>query len=217
MNAFDRPHFTRHQALRRTLLTAGLAAPWLPSRAQSLKLSPPPFSESIDLSDKVLRLNGSGVRYRALSKLYAAALYLQHQIETPAQVVNSPGPKRLAGLLLRDFEWKELGQMLAQGLQRNSTGVEIARHGPEIARLGGLFAHPRLVQAGSIFWLDFLPGVGSVLSLNGQALGQPFQEATFFGLLMNIWLGSKPVDANLKEALLGRPAANPLRLSLRLR
>ena len=47
-----------------------------------------------------------------------------------------------------------------------------------------------------------MPGTGAVLALSGQTQAEPFREPEFRAL-MGIWLGPKPADWKLKDALLG--------------
>ena len=44
---------------------------------------------------------------------------------------------------------------------------------------------------------------GTVLTVKGKVEGEPFKEEAFFEALMRIWLGPKPADWQLKDALLG--------------
>ena len=52
--------------------------------------------------------------------------------------------------------------------------------------------------------IDYTPGVGTVVSINGKAATDPITEPVFFTALMKIWLGASPADWQLKDALLGQ-------------
>jgi hypothetical protein len=41
--------------------------------------------------------------------------------------------------------------------------------------------------------------------VNGRPESDVINEPEFFNALLRIWIGSKPADEGLKEALLGRP------------
>ena len=58
------------------------------------------------------------------------------------------------------------------------------------------------VHKGDVIRLDYLPGEGTQVRLNGTLKGSVSGE-DFSRALLKIWLGSKPADANLKEAMLG--------------
>jgi hypothetical protein len=65
------------------------------------------------------------------------------------------------------------------------------------------------LTAGESFAVEWVPGTGTVILVNGKAEGQPIKEPEFYSALMKIWFGKSPADAQLKEALLGKAAATP--------
>ena len=46
-------------------------------------------------------------------------------------------------------------------------------------------------------------GTGTVLSVQGKPMGRPIAGEDFYRALLRIWLGDKPVQDDLKKALLG--------------
>ena len=63
-------------------------------------------------------------------------------------------------------------------------------------------------EAGDSFGVDWIPGVGTQVLVNGQPQGEPIREPEFFRALLRIWLGDKPADAQLKDQLLGKAVNN---------
>jgi hypothetical protein len=63
--------------------------------------------------------------------------------------------------------------------------------------------------AGDSFAVEWVPGTGTVILVNGKPEGQPIKEPEFYSALMKIWFGKSPADPQLKDALLGKPAAAP--------
>ena len=59
-------------------------------------------------------------------------------------------------------------------------------------------------KAGDVIDTDWVPGTGMTIHVNGKSAGEPFREPEFFAALMRIWLGTKPADWKLKDALLGK-------------
>ena len=51
---------------------------------------------------------------------------------------------------------------------------------------------------------DWVPGTGTVLTLNGKPMTEAMPEPLFYNALLRIWLGEKPADDDLKEDLLGQ-------------
>jgi len=59
-------------------------------------------------------------------------------------------------------------------------------------------------KEGDLIALDWLPGSGTRVVLNGQAKGKAIVGEDFYRALLRIWLGGNPVSGSLKKALLGQ-------------
>jgi len=183
-----------------------LASTALPVLAQTAELAGVKYPLSVPVAGSTLALNGAGIRYRFVVKVYTAGLYLQGKAATPEAVLSAPGPKRLHVVMLRDIDANELGRLFTRGMQDNSPREEFSKSVPGTLRLSEIFAAKKRLATGENFSVDWVPGTGTVVRVNGQPQGEPIREPEFFGALMRIWLGPNPADANLKEALLGREA-----------
>jgi hypothetical protein len=148
-------------------------------------------------------LNGAGVRYKAVFKVYAAGLYLSKKAGTPAEVTSAPGSKRIAITMLRDIDATELGKLFARGIEDNMPRNEFSKLIPPIMRMSQLFSDYKNLKAGDTFTIDWAPGTGTIISIKGKQYGEPFKEPEFFNALTLIWLGKSPADWRLKESLLG--------------
>jgi len=62
------------------------------------------------------------------------------------------------------------------------------------------------VRKGDTVNLDFTPGQGLLVSVNGRALGPAIAGDDFYDALLGIFIGPKPVDDRLKAGLLGTVA-----------
>jgi len=56
---------------------------------------------------------------------------------------------------------------------------------------------------GDLLTIDFLADGTTRVAINGQPRGQPIPGADFQRALLKVWLGAKPVQGDLKKALLG--------------
>jgi hypothetical protein len=151
-----------------------------------------------------LQLNGAGIRYKAIFKVYAAGLYLGAKATTPEAVYAAPGVKRLHVVMLRDIDGNELGKLFTDGMQKNATREEFGKSIPGTLKLAEMFATRKKLVAGDSFTVDYIPGTGTVISLNGKVAIEPIAEPVFFVAMMKIWLGATPPDWQLKDALLGQ-------------
>jgi len=190
-------------------LAATLALP-LAGRAQTTDIAGVKFVNTVQVGGSQLQLNGAGVRYKVVFKVYAAALYLAEKAGTPEAVLAAPGPRRLQIVMLRDIDANELGKLFTKGMEQNAPREEFSKSIAGILRMSDIFSTRKKLATGESFAVEWLPGAGTVISVNGKPEGAPIKEPEFYSALMKIWLGKAPADAQLKEALLGRaPAANP--------
>lgn len=162
------------------------------------------LEDSVDLQGSKLQLNGAGVRYKAIFKVYAAGLYMGKKASTPEDVYAAPGPKRISVTMLRDIDSNELGKAFTKGFEDNTPKAELSKLIPGLIRMGQIFSDQKKLVAGDNFSLDFIPGTGTIVTVKGKPQGEPFKEPEFFVALMRIWLGASPADYKLKDALLGK-------------
>lgn len=172
--------------------------------AQAVEVANVKYEPSADLAGQKLVLNGAGIRYKFVVKVYTAGLYLTHKANTTQEVLATPGPKRIHIQMLRDIDGNELGKLFTKGMEANAPREEFVKCINGVLKLSEVFASRKQLNTGDSFSVDYVPGVGSVLLLNGKSvMTDPIKEPEFFSALLRIWLGDKPADDGLKDALLG--------------
>ena len=72
--------------------------------AQPITVADVKYEETSSLSGSSLQLNGAGVRYKAVFKVYTAGLYLEKKASTPAEIMALKGPKRMSITMLREID-----------------------------------------------------------------------------------------------------------------
>ena len=162
------------------------------------------FEDTIDQRGSKLVLNGAGIRYKAIFKVYSAGLYLQKKTATAEEALSMSGAKRISITMLRDIDSNELGKLFTRGVEDNAPKTEMSKLIPGLIRMGQIFSDQKKLVAGDSFTFEWVPGTGGVLTVKGKVQGEPFKEAEFFIALLRIWLGPVPADFKLKEALLGK-------------
>jgi hypothetical protein len=190
------------------LLAAALAVCGA-AQAQVTEVGGAKFDNEIQLQGNRLVLNGAGVRYKAVFKVYAAGLYLGTKAATPQAVLAAPGPRRLNIVMLRDIDANELGKLFTRGMEQNAAREEFVKSIPGTIRMGEIFAAKKKLSTGESFQVDWVPGQGTIILINGKAAAEPIKEPEFYSSLMKIWLGNQPADGTLKEALLGVSKPKP--------
>ena len=177
-------------------LAAGLAA--TPSLRGAI-ISNVQFVDELFVSDLKLTLLGTGLYYYKLFiKVAAAALYMDET--TPRSEVLADVAKRLE----MQYFWGVKASDLVAGsdalLSRNLDVATRDKLDPQIQEMFKLY---RDVAAGDRCAFMYIPGAGTSLLVNGKRLGI-VPGAEFAAAYFSIWFGDKPLDAGLKQSLLGR-------------
>ncbi|MBX3620883.1 MAG: chalcone isomerase family protein [Rhizobacter sp.] len=165
------------------------------------------YDNTLNADNTTLVLNGAGVRYKAIFKVYTAGLYLTRKASTPDAVLATPGAKRMHIVMLRDINASELGKLFTRGMEDNAPRDEFSKSVAGTLKMSDLFFRIKKLNAGESFSVDWTPGVGTTIYVNGKPAVEPIKEPEFFSALVKIWLGKSPADALLKDALLGKQAA----------
>jgi hypothetical protein len=191
------------------ILLAGLALSGA-ARTEPVTVAGVRFDDSADVRGAKVQLNGAGVRFKAVFKVYAAGLYLPRKSATPEEALAMPGAKRVAITMLRDIDSAELGKLFSRGMEDNMDKAAFSRLIPGVIRMSQIFSDHKRLAAGDGFTVEWVPGTGTVISVKGVPQGEPFKEPEFFAALLRIWIGPNPADWKLKDALLGRPTVAAL-------
>jgi chalcone isomerase-like protein len=154
------------------------------------------------VGDAELALNGAGLRKRAFFQVYAIGLYLPQKSSSSAAVLEQPGPKRVAIHMLRDVGADAFTEALADGIRANHSEAETKALEPRLKELGAIMAELKEAKKGMAIALDW-NGKETTLVANGQPRGKPIPGEDFYRALLKIWIGDKPVQDDLKKALLG--------------
>jgi hypothetical protein len=158
------------------------------------------LDDKMSVGSQELVLNGAGVRTRVVFKVYVASLYLPQKATDLAGVL-AKGPRRIQLNLLRTLSADQLVDALNEGLAENNSAAELAAVKPQVDQLATIMKAFKEIKEKDVVTLDFVEGATRV-GLNGEArgsiAGEPFNQA-----LTKIWVGDKPVQADLKKSLLG--------------
>jgi hypothetical protein len=158
--------------------------------------------DSVNVGNQDLVLNGAGLRSKFFFKVYVAALYLQVKQTSESAVIADENPQRIALYMLRDLGEKRFLNAFLEAIEANHTKAEMAMMDDQIKQMSDIFHLVQDLRSGDVITIDYLPSMGTEISVNGVTydtiVGEMFHRA-----LLKIWLGSKPVQADLKAELLG--------------
>jgi len=175
--------------------------------AQAAEVAGAKLDDTVRVANQELKLNGAGVRYKVLFKVYAAGLYLTEKKTTVAEVLAAPGPKRVTLVMMRDLSNEELGQAFLAGMKKNSTMQERTKVVNQMMQFGEMFATIPELKKGDVIGVEWIPGSGTISTHNGKKISEPLPDIAFYNALLKIWLGDSPADAQLKLNLLGEKFA----------
>ncbi len=156
--------------------------------------------DTVTVQGTPLVLNGAGTRTRFFVKVYVGALYLPAPQQTTEDVLAAAGPKSVRLHLQREVAGEQMNEALNEGFAANHTAAELEALKARIEQFRAMI--PTL-RRGDTVRLDFLTDGTTVVSINdgqrGTIAGADFQAA-----LLKIWLGDRPADRGLKQAMLGK-------------
>lgn len=182
-------------------LTAGLSIA-APAMAAGTEIVGVRYEPTIKVEGQALVLNGSGISYRALQKLYTIGLYTTAKGKTTEAVLAAPGPKQLRFVMLVPMRVDELGKLIARGVEVNSSRAEFLKLIPATVEMGRIFSHMRRMAVGDVIAIEWVPGRGTVFFVNRQPAGLPITNPGFFDAVLKVWIGPRPTTQDLKDALL---------------
>ena len=193
----------------KTLVTGALLAGAFSQAAVAAEVAGIKFADSTKVAGKELQLNGLGTRNKFIVKVYAVGLYLQDKKSTVEEVFAAEGPRRIQLVMMRDIASEDFGNAFMSGINNNSDTKEKTKIVTQISTFGEMFAGIEGLKKGDVLDTDWIPGQGTVCSLNGKRIGQVTPDIAFYNAIMKIWLGNKPADSALKPKLLAAATAAP--------
>jgi hypothetical protein len=161
------------------------------------------MEDTARVNNQELKLNGAGIRYKVIFKVYAAGLYLTEKKNKLEDILAVPGAKRISLIFLRDIESDSFGQAFMDGIRKNTELAERSKFVSQELTMGQLFASVPEIKKGDVLNVDWIPGSGTSVSVNGKKLQDGIPDPLFYNALIRIWLGKSPADAKLKLAMMG--------------
>ena len=169
--------------------------------------------EGVKLDEKIvlakggppLVLNGAGVRHKlAFVKVYVGSLYLQEKKSDSDAIFADTGAKRVTmHILANEVTAQDLISSVNNALAVNLSPHELALVEKRIRDLNTMMGTIKTLGKGGAVQLDYLPDVGTRITVNGEEK-LTIPGADFFAALLHIWIGNKPVDGRLRDAMLGK-------------
>lgn len=159
-------------------------------------------AEQVQFGTQVLKLNGAGIRTKFFFKVYVAALYLPQTQKSAEAVISDEGEHRIALHMLRELSSEKLFKAFNEAIEANHSAAELGAIAGQIRQMAGIFDAAKQVKEGDVITLDYLPGVGTQIAINGTLRGT-IAGSEFNRAILRIWLGKNPAQKDLKQDMLG--------------
>lgn len=158
------------------------------------------FPEQLSLTQNNLNLNGHGVRRKYFITLYSLGLYLGEKSNDDAKIYNSNSNMNIRLVVESGFLSKEKLQEAVITEFKKQAGKKYESKKSQLEEF--LFCFNAGVNRGDVFDFNFTKLNTLVILKNGIQV-QKIRDLEFKQIFYKIWLGSNPVDDNLKIKLLG--------------
>jgi hypothetical protein len=172
--------------------------------AQAVEVGGVKFDDKARVGSSDLIANGAGLRKKAFFKVYALALYLPEKQGDAEVALSAKGGKRIAIILLRDLTAQQFVEALQDSVASNHSEVEMSALKERLKLFSDAMLSVGEAKSGTRVLIDWLPESGTQLTVNNQVKGKDIAGEDFYKALLRIWLGNKPIQDDLKQALLGK-------------
>ena len=146
-----------------------------------------------------LKLNGAGIRKKAIFKVYVAGLYVETPSKDASALLASSEAKSMHLWMLRDIKGANVSGAIADGFELNSKAA-LPQLQPRLDQLAKMIPD---LKEGDQMALSWVPDKGTVVNVRGTDVGT-IEGRDFADALFAVWLGPSPVQDDLKAALAGK-------------
>lgn len=184
------------------IIIAGMLSLLICTTADAKKVGDVEVAETMPIEGSgALLLNGAGMRTKMFFDIYAAGLYLPQKQADAKDVLALNSPVRVSmHFVYSEVSKAKMDAAWQEGVQDNLTSPLSPDLHARLDGFKGLFGD---MHKGDLVLLDFIPGQGVSVAINGQLKGKVAGDDLSRALL-GVWLGEKPISDSLKEALLGK-------------
>lgn len=172
----------------------------LGARAAATDVAGVPLADHYSVDGTSLVLNGAGIRSKFFIHIYVGALYLPETSKSAASILAAPGPYSMQMYMLyKRVDADKIRNGWTEGFRANVDGDGFAALEDRLRQFNRLFTD---LKKGDVVRMDYAPGKGTSIRINGQPRGTvPGRD--FALALLRVWIGEHPADDDLKRGLLG--------------
>jgi len=181
---------------------AGIALFCFCAGTQAAELAGVSLANNVQMGESKLVLNGAGIRSKWFFDVYIAALYLPQKQTSAKAIIADNHEYRIALHMLRTVGSKKLFNAFKDAIEANHKTDELMSLDADIKQMAQIFEAVGEVNQDDVITLDYVPDVGTNISVNGTNRGT-IKGVMFNQALLKIWLGDEPAQDDLKKEMLG--------------
>lgn len=155
--------------------------------------------DTLSVGGKTLKLNGMGLRKKAIFKVYVGGLYLETPSKDAAAILESDTAKAVTMHFVRDVGKDKLIETFGEGFQNNAKEKATAQK----ANIDKLLSMVVDMKDGDEVTYAYDPAKGVSVIRGGKVVGT-IDGKGFAPVLFSLWLGPKPPSEDLKNGMLGK-------------
>ncbi len=155
--------------------------------------------DQVVLQGEKLALNGAGMRTKFFFDIYVGALYLEKPVSHAAAVLAKPSPARVSMVIV--YSEVDKGKLIkgwTSGFKKNQSKASFGALEERLAVFNQMFVD---LEKGDRINFDFLTSGQTRVVIKGKQVGS-IEGVDFQQALLAVWLGDKPADNDLKQAML---------------
>ncbi|CAN5422080.1 hypothetical protein BH09PSE6_BH09PSE6_14530 [soil metagenome] len=175
-----------------------------PAWAHAGELEGVHLPDSVAVGGQALLLNGMGARSRFGIKVYVAGLYAPARASEAAALIAQPGPKRICFVVRYSFSGDTFADAFIEGIRNNAPEAQWPMLKDRMDHFAEAMRSVKKIREGDRVTIDYLPAEGTLLQFNDRMMGNAIPGEDFQRAVLGIFLGEKPVQDSLKNALLGK-------------
>jgi len=167
------------------------------SPAQAGELAGVTMPDTATLGGQTLVLNGMGLREKYMFDIYVGGLYLPSKTTSQSKALNDDVPKRMVmHFVYKTVTATQMVDSFNEGLEKQG------EHAALDARWQKLCGWMTDIHEGDVVTLDYVPGTGTTVSINGTARGT-IEGTDFMKAVFALYVGDHPATNKLRTGLLG--------------
>lgn len=167
---------------------------------QAAELAGVKMPDEVNVSGKMLKLNGLGLRKKGLLvDVYVAGLYLPQKTTGASKILGADQDRYMVMHFMRPVDKAKICNAWDEGLIKNTSNPSQQLKD----QFKTLCSYMEDVNSGDQYTFNYVPGRGTEIKVKGQTKGN-IAGKEFANALWRCWIGPNPPGQSFKTGLVGK-------------